>query len=160
MTFEFVCLDEVVARSIEHWFDDPDTARHLGGRDWIHQCVKLAREAPGTTTAEGTTVLARHCWVITERNDPAAFVDVEVYTDNRATVAIVVDPSMRGKGIARRVLLELWDRPELRGVSILFGGVDPGNAASLRCLLAAGFTVAAIPDHERMLEVIAVRPGS
>jgi RimJ/RimL family protein N-acetyltransferase len=112
---------------------------------------------PGKVS-DGLTVLARHCLLVVEEERTVAFVDLEVYDDGTASLAIVVAPSVRGKGMARRVLSSLWSRPELDDVHHLFGGVSPDNVASLCCLKAAGFTIAVEADAEGMLSVSMVRP--
>jgi len=55
----------------------------------------------------------------------------------RNEVAIEVEPTHRGHGLATRALTEA--RRLLRPDQVLFAQTAPGNAASLRALLAAGF---------------------
>lgn len=54
MELEFVLLTPNLARAVESWFDDPDTARSLGGRDWVHEALRLMRVRPGFSM-DGTT---------------------------------------------------------------------------------------------------------
>jgi GNAT superfamily N-acetyltransferase len=55
----------------------------------------------------------------------------------RTEVAIDVDAAHRGRGVARRALVEA--RRLLAPDELVFAQTAPGNAASLRALLAAGF---------------------
>lgn len=150
-------LTPKLAVVIEPWFDDPDTARHLGGRDWIHHALNLMHLMPGME-CDGTTVLGRYGWVIDVDDRSVAFLDVEVYDDRTASLAIVVAPEARGRGIARRVLSGIWEHEKLAGVDELFGSISVDNEAIRRCLLAAGFKVDDQPDHEGMYRVTAARP--
>lgn len=56
----------------------------------------------------------------------------------RRELAFEVDPDGRGRGAGRAALLEA--RRLLSPEEFLFAQTAPGNAASLRALLAAGFT--------------------
>lgn len=78
--------------------------------------------------------------------------DVSAYTDpegagvvvlgrglaGRREVSFEVDDIARGGGLGRRLLLAI--RALAPGDEVLFAQVAPGNAASLRSILAAGFT--------------------
>jgi len=55
----------------------------------------------------------------------------------RAEVSIEVEPAARGRGVARRALVE--SRRLVGPDGVLFAQVAPGNAASLRAFLRAGF---------------------
>jgi GNAT superfamily N-acetyltransferase len=55
----------------------------------------------------------------------------------RAEVSIEVDPHARGRGVARRALVEA--RKLVGPGGVVFAQVAPGNAASLRAFLRAGF---------------------
>jgi GNAT superfamily N-acetyltransferase len=55
----------------------------------------------------------------------------------RAEVSIEVDPAARGRGVARRALVEA--RKLVGPDGVVFAQIAPGNAASLRAFLRAGF---------------------
>jgi GNAT superfamily N-acetyltransferase len=55
----------------------------------------------------------------------------------RMEVAIEIDPARRGRGLGTRMLLEA--RRLVRTDDVLYAQVAPGNAASLRAFLGAGF---------------------
>jgi GNAT superfamily N-acetyltransferase len=69
--------------------------------------------------------------------DGAAVVVLGRGLAGRAEVAVEVDPAARGRGAGRRALLEA--RRLLGPGEALFAQTAPGNAASLRGLLGAGF---------------------
>ncbi len=150
---QFEPLTAPLVAAIECWFDDANTIRYLGGRDWVHRALDLMRDTPGVDF-KGNTVLARHVWIaFDEANQPVGLIDVEPYSDGTAGFAFVVAPPRRGQGIGKRILLALSQQEELKGVHTLIGAVEPENIASRFCLINANFTVAHVPDGEGMLVV-------
>jgi RimJ/RimL family protein N-acetyltransferase len=74
------------------------------------------------------------------------------------SVAFVVDPGLRRRGLGRAMITALMRRPELRFVELFEAGVEPENLASRRCLEAAGFRPRSQqPDFEGMLSYRARR---
>lgn len=68
------------------------------------------------------------------------------------SIAFVVDPDVRRRGLGRAMIAALTHRPELRFVELFEAGVEPDNTASRRCLEAAGFRPRSLqPDFEGML---------
>jgi RimJ/RimL family protein N-acetyltransferase len=80
-----------------------------------------------------------------------------LYDDETAAFAIVVNPTLRGRGLATKVLSAINTFPELQGVQRFIGSVEPDNNAARRCLAKAGYTIAPIPDEEGMLPIERVR---
>jgi GNAT superfamily N-acetyltransferase len=119
------------------WFDDPETVRRLGGREWPQQLLALA-DPP------------RRCsFVAVEAADPVALADVERQPDGRAAVALVVAPDRRNRGVGSALLRALAQDLAAQGVPELWGGVEAGNRASERCARNAGFAPASDgPDEE------------
>ena len=152
MEFAFKPIAPEHIPAIEPWFDDPQTQRFLGNRSWLYRTLSLVQAAPGAIF-HGRRVLSRHIWVIYEGTMPVSILDVEPYDDGTAGVALVVAPALRGKGIGRRVLLGLRQRPELAEVRVFIGAVDPENTAAKRCVTRAGFEVAEQVDEEGMLQI-------
>jgi RimJ/RimL family protein N-acetyltransferase len=152
----FVPLSSSLAGAIESWFDDRETARFLGGREWVWNELWLARQAPGSEYL-APTVRRRCAWVAFEDAIPVGELTVEVYDDHRAAPVVVVAPELRGRGFGRAILEAMWTLPALAGVQEVFGGVEPENAASRCCLEAAGFTVSPDLDDEDMLAVTRAR---
>lgn len=54
--------------------------------------------------------------VVEEAGRQVALLDVEVYNDLTVSLAIVVAPGERRRGVARRVLAAMWSFPELAPV--------------------------------------------
>src|SRR5262249_1984589 len=142
---------------VESWFDDPETIRFLGDRNWVRRALRLVDETPGKEY-RGRTVLGRDVWIIVNQV-PVGFIDVERYDDGRAAGALLVAPAMRRQGSGRAIREAVWERPELADVRELIGGVEPENAASRRCLDAAGFRLSSEPDEEGMLRGVCARPS-
>lgn len=122
---------------LDTWFDDAETQRWLGGRDWPAQALRLA-----------AADLERHAFVVVLRGEPVGLLDVEVYADGTASFANVVAPSRRRQGIATQALRELFDAPELSAVVTWFAGVEDGNEASRQLLGSLGFRASPGPGSE------------
>ena len=149
----FELLTEKLVAVIEPWFDDAETIRYLGGREWVRESLALMRKTPGVEF-RGHRVLARYVWVVfNEENQPVALVDAELYDDDTTALALIVAPSVRGRGIGSRVLIAFAEREELKNVQSIIGGVKPENVACLDCLRKVGFTISEQPDEEGMLVV-------
>jgi RimJ/RimL family protein N-acetyltransferase len=156
--FEFLPLTPPLLSLIEPWFDDSDTERYLGRREWAQRELDLVVTSPGTKF-RGRLVTARYAWVVHLTGRPVAFVVVELYDDASAGIAFVVAPSERGRGVCRGMLSALDHRPELKGVKIFAGATEPGNLPARRAVQAAGFAVARLPDDEGMLRFQRARVG-
>jgi len=148
----FIPITSDSVREVEGWFDDPDTRRFLGGREWVRRIPALLQDSPGVEF-RGRRVLARCAWIAYATGRPVGIVDVERYDDGTAGIALAVAPAMRGKGIGRRILSSLETLDELAEVKAFIGGVEPGNEAALRCMRSAHFDVAEREDEEGMLRV-------
>lgn len=149
----FKTLTPQLCTLIETWFDDAETIRFLGKRDWLWEELNLIQTATGQDF-KGNNVLARHIWLVFgDDNIPVALVDVEPYNDGTAGMAFVVAPDLRGKGIGQKILLSLTERPELKNVDVLIAGVEPENISCLTCMSNAGFIISETPDEEGMLNV-------
>ncbi|MGY1699920.1 GNAT family N-acetyltransferase [Geodermatophilus sp. SYSU D00766] len=148
------------------WFDDPETQRRLGGRDWPAREFAL-RSTVWTDEFRGRRVL-RSCTFVALDDDGVVVAQVggDVYdrwtvwdpatervlaTDPRRTMgaAYVVAPSRRGRGIGAATLRALVAAPETADVEQFVLGIEPDNTASLRAAAAAGFTALTTePDAE------------
>lgn len=137
---------------IEVWFDDMETQKYLGGRNWLYNSIELMTNSIGVEFHENI-VTARYVWTVFESKNPVALIDIELYDNKTAGFAFVVTPEKRNQGIGRKVLLLLKNRPELTDIRILIGGVEPKNTPSRKCLEKAGFKIENIPDDEGMLRV-------
>jgi RimJ/RimL family protein N-acetyltransferase len=121
------------------WFDDPETQRWLGNREWPRRLLRLARQ-PG-----------RFALLYTLADHPVGLLDIELYDGGKAAVAVLVSPQHRGQGIATSILRSLLDLPQTRGVEKVVGEVEAGNRAGERCVRAAGFVLLGSPTDEGFL---------
>ena len=162
---------EDVAR-VEPWFDDAETQKRLGGRDWIRRMPSLL----GLTIGDefrGRFVTGRRMWLaLDETSAPVAFVDAETYDrysswdgsdwDHPVVsdvvevpsmgLSLVVDPARRRQGYGTATIHATVAHPDLSDIRLFFGGVEADNIASIRCLTKAGFRLRSPePDSEGML---------
>lgn len=163
---------------VEPWFDDPDTQRYLGGHEWPAQMLALAESAPGTEF-RGQRTLAAYRWLARVEDAPVGYVDCGV--TNRWTtcgapghdgapvvlsaldgpagsIAMVVAPASRGRGIGQQMVRAMIEEPSVRDVRVFAAGVEPENLASCRCLERVGFRVRTpVPDWEGMIYYLLAR---
>ena len=119
----------------------------LGRHDDGIDLVLAARSLQGRTTLRETTseVHPRVTRSNARRDQVRAFTDPTGAATitlgrglaNRTEVAIEIDPTRRNQGIARQALTEA--RRIVGAGQLLFAQTAPGNAASIRTLLTAGF---------------------
>lgn len=126
----------------------PDVLRWLAGpTGWIDSIdALLVADGLGGGTLAPTTAFDDHHRVAFARRVRD---DVDVYGDERGLFTIAtalaghrecsveVDPANRSRGNGRSLLLDA--RRQTPEGELLFAAVAPGNAASLRAFLAAGF---------------------
>lgn len=148
---ELTVLDENNLDLVLPWFDDDKTRLALGDRDWPRQALRLMETQPGTTD-DDLKVNDRVVWVAFEQESPVGLIHIETYSDGSAGFAVVVSPTHRRRGLCVRLIRLAVDHPRVASVKTWFAGVDVDNEASIRCLMAAGFTRRSEqPDHESML---------
>jgi RimJ/RimL family protein N-acetyltransferase len=157
------------------WFDDPETQRRLGGRDWPVREMAL-RTTRWTEEFRGRRVLRSHSFVALDDGgrpvaqiggdvydrwtlwDPEAARVVRVFEHRTMGSAYVVAPACRGHGYGSAALRALVAAPETADVEQFVLGIEPDNAASLRVAAAAGFTkLTTVPDAEDMVYVRLLR---
>ena len=157
---------------IEPWFDDLETQRRLGGRDWIRREPSLL----GLTIGDefrGKNITGRRMWLsLDQLGGPVAFIDGETYDRYAAWdgsdweypvvsdvvdapsmgLTLVVDFARRGRGYGTATLRAVVEHPDVSHIRLFFGAVEQDNAASITCLMRAGFHLRSPqPDFEGML---------
>ena len=157
--------------AITPWFEDPDTRRSLGGPDWPAGMLDHGERAVGEMFRGAVQTAAYHYLAETHGRavgyiDCGTFDRCTVYggegpdgpiitasTDvATGSIAFVVDPAVRRRGLGRAMITALMRRPELGFVELFEAGVEPENTPSRRCLEAAGFRLrSGQPDCEGML---------
>ena len=122
---------------VEPWFDDAETRRWLGDRTWPRRLLELARQSD------------RVALLYSLADEPVGLLDIELYADGTAAVAVIVSPDHRRRGLATAILRSLFHLPQTGGVDRIIGEVEVGNVAGERCVRAAGFEpCAAVVTHE------------
>ncbi|HEX5249673.1 MAG TPA: GNAT family N-acetyltransferase [Gaiellales bacterium] len=122
-----------------------ELGRTIGRRDDGIDVVLAAAGLDGepALTETGADAHPRAARAFARRDDVRVFeCDGAVVTfgrglAGRAEVSIEVEPRARGRGVARRALVEA--RKLVGPGGVVFAQVAPGNAASLRAFLRAGF---------------------
>jgi ribosomal protein S18 acetylase RimI-like enzyme len=139
--------------SVEPWFDDPETDRWLGGREWPENLLRLLADPP--REHRGSVVRERVALVARADGESLALVDAEIYTDDSAAVSLIVAPNRRRRGLGAATLRALGAHLAGCGVRALVGGVEQHNTASLRCVERAGFVaVSGKPDEEGFIDYV------
>jgi RimJ/RimL family protein N-acetyltransferase len=163
--------------TVEPWFEDSDTSRYLGGRDWPGRMLDLEEQMVGTEF-RGATQIGGRRFLASQAGRPVGYIDCGVFdrwteyagedvngpivSDSievtTGSIAFVIDPAFRRQGLGRSMIRALVARPELSEVRLFEAGVDPENVASIRCLVAADFQPHRNePDFEEMLYFILLR---
>jgi RimJ/RimL family protein N-acetyltransferase len=156
---------------ITPWFEDPDTARFLGGPEWPAQMLALAGRSAGTMF-RGARQKGAHHYLTLADGTPVGYIDcgtfdrctvyggegsdgpiiLETIDTVTGAIAFALAPELRGHGLGRAMIVAMVARPELRDVELFEAGVEPQNTAARRCLEAAGFELGSErPDVEGML---------
>ncbi len=149
----FVLLTAEWAARIAPWFDDPDTRRYLGGQGWLECELELMRSAPGLKFG-GVGVLARYVWIVCDAlESPVGLIDVELYEDQTASMALLVAPEKRGQGIGGCILYTLENLLKPWGVCSITGGIEVDNRGARRCVEKAGYVVAKTPDKQGFFHI-------
>jgi RimJ/RimL family protein N-acetyltransferase len=139
--------------TVAPWFDDAETARWLGGREWPENLLRLLADPPHEH--RGSMARERIAFVASADGEPIALTDTEIYTDGSAALALVVAPPHRRRGLGAATLLALGRQLAIRGVRSLVGGVKQNNVPSLRCVERAGFVaVSGEPDEEGFINYL------
>jgi RimJ/RimL family protein N-acetyltransferase len=143
--------------TITPWFEDPDTRRSLGGPDWPTAMLDHGERAVGEVFRGAVQTAAHHYLAETDGRavgyiDCGTFDRCTVYggegpdgpiiTESidapTGSIAFVIDPQRRHRALGKAMITALLARPELVAVELFEAGVEPENAASRRCLEAAG----------------------
>jgi RimJ/RimL family protein N-acetyltransferase len=98
-------------------------------------------------------------WMVYDGERVVGSIQVDVVEDGlKAYLSCIVAPEHRRQGYGRRMLALLPHQPELQGVHLFSGTVQPANIASMRMVAAAGYTpTSPSPDEDGFVEVGYVR---
>jgi RimJ/RimL family protein N-acetyltransferase len=169
VTFEAFTRAELAL--VEPWFRDPETGRWLGGPQWPANMLDRADRVKGEEF-RGAVQTGAYRYLARREGRPFGYVDCGTFdrctvyggegpdgpiiTDTiyvaAGSIAFVVDPALRRRGLGLAIITALTRQPELRSVELFEAGVEPDNTASRRCLEAAGFRLRSPQrDFEGML---------
>lgn len=153
------------------WFADPETRRFLGGPEWPEEMLERGDRVVGEEF-RGAVQTGAYRYLAHAGGRPVGYVDCGTFdrctvyggesprgpsiTDSievaTGSIAFVVDPDLRRRGLGRAMIGALLRQAELLSIILFEAGVEPDNVASLRCLGAAGFRLGSDqPDWEGML---------
>jgi RimJ/RimL family protein N-acetyltransferase len=164
-------LERADLAAVDCWFRDPQTRRHLGDPGWVARMLDTSRRAVGQEFRGAVQTGVHHYLAVAGRRavgyiDCGTFDRCTVYAGEgphgpmiaesldvaTGSIAFVIDPEFRRRGLGRGMIRALTRRPELTVVELFEAGVESENIASRRCLEAAGFRLRSLePDFEGML---------
>ena len=145
-------IDASLVEVMRPWYEDAETQRFLHGPEDLDTVLDLIEKMPGSEL-RGSIVTFRQEWVFFDGDEPVGACGVETYDHTRTSVSILVAPEHRGKGVGMEMLQQASSLPGLESTTVLEGGVEPDNKASIRALEKAGFNIAEEVDHEGFLMV-------
>jgi RimJ/RimL family protein N-acetyltransferase len=137
---------------VERWFDRGETSAFLGGRDWPRLVLQLQGHTGAAAGGPPWTV-SRTSWVGVVGDELVGLVDLEVFDDGSASLALVVDPDRRNRGHGRAILAALEFLDVAEPVRRFVACVAPTNKASIRCAHAAGYRRTENADLDGFLEL-------
>lgn len=157
--------------TVAPWFRDPETERYLGGPEWPRSMLDHCTRSVGQTF-RGARQTGAHRYLAHVGTRPVGYIDcgtfdrcavcdgegaggpiiTETIDVPTGSIAFVIDPALRGRGLGRAMITALLSQSELEDVELFEAGVRPDNVASRRCLAAVGFRLRCEqPDFEGML---------
>ena len=151
MNLSYRPIDASLVEVMRPWYEDAETQRFLHGPEDLDTVLDLIEKMPGSEL-RGSIVTFRQEWVFFDGDEPVGACGVETYDHTRTSVSIVVAPTHRSKGVGTAMLLLIPSTPGLEHTTVLEGGVEPENLASIRVLEKAGFNVGDELDEEGFLE--------
>lgn len=121
------------------WFDDAELSRRISiTPTWF----EYVTQTPGVTA-----------WMIFRDQMPVA--EVSFGEQPFPSLAMSMNPTLRGQGLCASVIRLVLDLPELRRFDKIFGAIEPDNFASLNCVLKAGFYRTSDGlDEDDLIEVV------
>ncbi len=112
--------------AVAPWFEDAESVRWLGGRDWPENLLRLVADPP--QEHRGSAVRARAGWIATLSGECVALIDTEIYEDGTAAISLVVAPAHRrhGHGVGAAALAAIGELlARTRGVDALASRAAP-----------------------------------
>jgi RimJ/RimL family protein N-acetyltransferase len=99
----------------------------------------------------------RHSWFVMADGRPVGFIDLE--TNNQTGYfAYYVAPAFRSRGYGTEALRLTIEQARQFGLTVLEGGVEPDNAASIAALKKTGFELLPLDDEGMLPVTRAIEP--
>lgn len=145
---------------VQPWFDDDESARWLGGREWPSEMLRLQTVVVGESS-DGVTTTERSAFVAVDGDGvPIGLIDLEFYDNGTGSAALVVAPRARRHSVGREILAAVERVCLVRHINEIVGHVECGNVPSIRCLQAAGYTLSESVDADGLIAVSKRLAGS
>ncbi len=134
-------LKEQDLTMLEAWFQDAEVKRRLEGMLPLQGWFSYVQSS-----------LDYFVWAAFSENDPVGVIMIEQEQQEEqstGSIAIVVNPELRGKGYGRAILTKVMSLPELQHIKRWHAGIEADNAACLKCFQSAGFLFDSMePDED------------
>jgi RimJ/RimL family protein N-acetyltransferase len=124
---DFVRMDEAGFQILSSWFTNPTLRRWYSPPTQVW--LEYVRNEPRV-----------FAWMVYDEGTPIGHIQVDIKENGMGYIGFVINPALRRRGYGKRMLTEFLVRPEISQVDRIIGEVESENIASVRCLLAAGFT--------------------
>jgi RimJ/RimL family protein N-acetyltransferase len=114
-------------KTLSSWFSEIETKRRLGGlpplNDWFENTEKLANYKKLLAIVDGEII---------------GMATIEEYSDNSASISVLVNPARRKVGFGRQIVMEIltFARPNLT----IHAYIEVNNISSIRLFTVCGFT--------------------
>jgi RimJ/RimL family protein N-acetyltransferase len=112
---------------LEHWFEDVELRRRMGGCLPLKSWLKFACSTPRQWNG-----------VALERDAPVGVVLTEVNASQEISIAVFTQPSLRGQGVGRQIVKETL--PRFPNARRFVAHIEQDNLQSMACFRACGFT--------------------
>lgn len=114
-------LDKAEMCLLSTWFEDVELRRRI--------------QPPAT---EGFTYVSQtpglYAWLVYDGSIAVGQLQLDTYSDDTGSLALVINPPLRHQGYGQRVLRAFLARPEVKSLQQLKATIAPDNAAALQCL--------------------------
>lgn len=123
---------------LQNWFKDTEVQQRLEGMLPLEEWYGHVSQHPGYGV-----------WVAFSQKEAVGIIMIEQEEQNTGSIAIVVNPSVRGKGYGKAVIGKALNLPEMEMINKWYAGIEADNTACLKCFESAGFRPEhAVPDED------------
>jgi len=109
---------------VNSWYHDPDS--HYV-EELTERFIKYVASNPN-----------HYCWIIYQNNDPVGKVAYEI-VEQKAYIDILINPDFRRKGLGKKILEQVKNRPEISSIEQIVAGIKHTNISSINLFKSVGF---------------------